>query len=395
MMTIKPQLSKGPRQEESLRRYFLSLGYFVVRGVEYVYEKQTITDVDLWIYLKVSPFSRQRANVDIKAKRTPQALERVFWAKGLQSALALDLCIVATTERRDAISRYGRDTGVVILDGSMLGRINDRFKNDKHRIDEEELYAFVIQGKADKLGKSWIERLRSSKARLLTHLDFDGCNSWLMDVKYFIEETMTNIQRSAVACRLLYLEVAYFLIGLDYTLRESVFAEPEIVRQNILEGIRFGKGGKTKTEHILRTAARLIEAAGQSSVGLVDTFYAEYQKIPSEILGEFLIQNKNTSKLFDLALEFEDVAYQRAVRLPRELSQEARTTLSVFLDYFSIERRAFFQDTGQAAPSMEGSRSDHNHPTSADERKASSLHQEEFIEKETPLSRQQKPKIKS
>ncbi|WP_206206140.1 hypothetical protein, partial [Pseudomonas viridiflava] len=72
---MSQQLLKGPAAEEAIRNYFLSIGYFVVRGCAFKYNQFDVTDIDLFLYGKSSAFSRERLNADIKNKKTPQALE--------------------------------------------------------------------------------------------------------------------------------------------------------------------------------------------------------------------------------------------------------------------------------------------------------------------------------
>lgn len=74
-------LTKGPRMEELLRSYFLKTGYYVVRGVPFIYEGFDVTDIDLWLYSRTSSVSREVALVDAKNKKTPQAIERIFWVQ--------------------------------------------------------------------------------------------------------------------------------------------------------------------------------------------------------------------------------------------------------------------------------------------------------------------------
>ena len=116
--------TKGPHMEEVLRSYFLDLGYFVVRGPQFRYQGFDITDVDLWLYMRPSPLTRERIIVDAKQRRTPQAIERIFWAKGLQLALGLEGCIVATTDKRAAVREFGRQNGVSVLDGTFFARLS-------------------------------------------------------------------------------------------------------------------------------------------------------------------------------------------------------------------------------------------------------------------------------
>ena len=109
--------TKGNKAEESLRLYFLDAGYYVVRGVPYKYKNFDITDIDLFLYGRASALSRERNIVDIKNKKTPQAVERIFWTKGLQKSLNMDHAIVATTETNSAVLTYGKENDVIVLDG--------------------------------------------------------------------------------------------------------------------------------------------------------------------------------------------------------------------------------------------------------------------------------------
>ena len=99
-------IGKGSQMEETLRRYFLDMGYYVVRDVKYVFEGVDVTDVDLWLYQRPSLFKRLRLTVDVKNRRIPQALERLLWSKGLLSGLGLDGAIVATTDSREQVKQF-------------------------------------------------------------------------------------------------------------------------------------------------------------------------------------------------------------------------------------------------------------------------------------------------
>lgn len=60
----------------------------------------SITDIDLRLYIRASSVARETTVVDIKNRRTPLAIERIFGAKGLQSALGVDRAIVGTSGSR-------------------------------------------------------------------------------------------------------------------------------------------------------------------------------------------------------------------------------------------------------------------------------------------------------
>jgi hypothetical protein len=83
MNRSKEILTKGYLMEELLRNYFLRSGYYVVRGVPFVYEGFDVTDIDLWLYSRTSSVSREVTIVDSKNKKTPQAIEGIFWVQGL------------------------------------------------------------------------------------------------------------------------------------------------------------------------------------------------------------------------------------------------------------------------------------------------------------------------
>lgn len=60
-----------------------------------------MTDVNVWLYLRPSPLGREHIMVDAKDRGKPKAMERILWAKGLQSVLGVKAsAIVATTDKR-------------------------------------------------------------------------------------------------------------------------------------------------------------------------------------------------------------------------------------------------------------------------------------------------------
>src|ERR1700730_5445349 len=105
-MENQQPLFKGELMEELVRNYFMSLGYFTVRGIKFRYQNNDVTDIDLFLYGRNSTLTRQRINVDIKNKKTPQAFERIVWANGLMKILNFDSCIVATTDGRPVLHSF-------------------------------------------------------------------------------------------------------------------------------------------------------------------------------------------------------------------------------------------------------------------------------------------------
>jgi hypothetical protein len=261
--------------------------------------------------------------------------------------LGLERCIVATTDKRPAVKEYGVQHDVLVLDGSFLARLANRQNGGGHeRHSEEEFLELLGSGREDKLLGNWRGRVISARGRLLTQLEFDGCNAWLEDVRYFIDQSFSSGRQEA-ACRLVYLVVAYLLVGLDFSLRTLAFEEVEVRRKAIEDGFRYGSRGRGRAEDALATATQLIASFapdGQAVANRLRTeLLGELEKMSVDILGEFFAKNENAKELFTLARNFESRAYSRIFSSPGKLDAHPQAVLGVLLDFFGIDRRRFLQ----------------------------------------------------
>jgi hypothetical protein len=338
---MKDELLKGPAAEEALRNYFLGSGYFAVRGCKFRFNQFDVTDIDLWLYSKTSPLGRDRLNVDIKNKRTPQALERIFWAKGLQSVLELDGCIVATTDVRPDVREFGLQHHVTVLDGRFLGRLTKSARSQRLRLSEEDLLAELERASMGRLGGDWRGRYEASKSQLLTSLSFDGCNGWLQDIGYFLGQIGTSGAESA-HWRMIYISCAFFLISVDFILREHVVAEQEQRRLLLDNGFRYGTAGKTFTEKVGRMAAAFVGSVLPDQ-GIAETIQREFgeqaKDIKADLLADFLSKASTHSHLFDTAREFDSAAFAVNLPKPSELSLNAQSALGVLADFCGVDRK--------------------------------------------------------
>lgn len=335
-------LLKGPAAEEVLRNYFLSIGYFVVRGCKFRFNRFDVTDVDLWLYGRNSALSRERLNVDIKNKKTPQALERIFWAKGLQSVLNLDGCIVATTDPRPDVREFGLQHQVKVLDGRFLGRLTKSGRSHLDRITEEQFVTELEKSSLGKLGGDWKGRYEASKSRALDSLTFDGCNAWLDDMGYFLGEVQLTPSSVPCAWRMVYAISALFLISVDFILREHVAAEQDQRRTLLDNGFRYGTAGKSFTEKVGRMAAALVGSV-VSQPGVAETIERELIEqaagVKAELLAEYFSKAATQSSLFDVACELEAAAFAIQVPVPSSMTTGAQSLLGVFADFFSLDRK--------------------------------------------------------
>jgi len=342
----------GAEAEEVLREYFQEAGYFVVRGVPYIHDDSAISDIDLWLYLRPSPFARLRGIVDAKRTNRPRAAERIVWTLGLRDILGVDQAIVATTDNRPSVAEFGRKHGVLVLDGEFQQRLLRRFpQRALSRLADEELCA-AKGGVPD----SWKACAAKAKERLLLKLEFDGCNAWLADVGFFAQAYIGERDSVAgpTAARLFYLMIAYFLIGLDFVAAELA-VEPEEPRIRALaDGFRFGSGGRERVDRMLRQVGQLVAAYLPSASGVIARVSVDAERqlasVPAEVLAQYFGGADRIRSLFRLAIEFEKAAYLRSFKHPSELDIQLQGTISVFLDYFGIDRSLFFREpTGAQA----------------------------------------------
>lgn len=334
-------IKKGERTEELLRMYFLELGYFVVRGVSFKYKKFDVTDIDLWLYARPSPISRERTNVDIKRKKTPQALERIFWTKGLKEVLNLEKCIVVTTDVRPDVREFGSQNDVMVLDGKFIKRLENSKKVHLERIIEEELLEALESEGLGKLGGDWKGRYFLAKARLITKLDFDGANEFIADIHYFMEQFITT--KSVSTLRLIYLCTSYFLICMDFILKEYSYQEHSERNKVIEDGIRYGVYGKKRSEEIAAVATSLLTSFQQGNKIDSSTIYSELEsqfgEIKAELLGEYFSNPQNMKSLLSNAIEFETKAFSTNCELPSVVGSNLQSILGVICDFGSLDRK--------------------------------------------------------
>jgi len=338
---MSQQLLKGPAAEEAIRNYFLSIGYFVVRGCKFKYNQFDITDIDLFLYGKSSAFSRERLNVDIKNKKTPQAIERIFWAKGLQQVLGLDGCMVATTDLRSDVREFGLEHQVKVLDGRFLGRLTKSERSHLARINEEDFVAEIEKHSLGKLGGDWRGRYEASKSRVLDSLNFDGANAWLNDIDYYMSE-INNQSNSSSSWRMIYISISHLLVCIDFILREHVAAEHEQRKQLLDNGFRYGAAGKSFTLKVGRMASALVGSI-VSQPGLAQTLERELadqaSDVKADVLAEFFSKSQVFASLFDSAKLFEGYAYLADVPLPSSLPAHTQSFLAVIADFFDRDRK--------------------------------------------------------
>lgn len=339
---VKTTRQKGITAEEALRGYFRSTGCFVVRNIPLVYKSYDVTDVDLWLYIKASSFAAERVCVDVKCRKTPQAMERVLWTKGLKEVLGVDRAIVVTLDNRPETRDFGTAHGIGILQGEFLERTLAAFPpND--RLTEEDLFSLLKSPCVVDSGVEWRAWFRRVKARILNSLNFDGCNSFVLAAKLLLDEYMATGGSSEVSVRLLYAVIAYLLVCLDYTSHSCVSLDVAGRASVLINGFRYGEAGRQRTDEVVQMALQLLSDAGKTDLfsreSLRDEFDRQVSEYRAEILGEHFAKSESLKNLFNTARVFESLAYSKALQRPNEIHAEQKAVIGLLCDLLGHDRK--------------------------------------------------------
>ncbi|MDF4026789.1 hypothetical protein P3W24_17580 [Luteibacter sp. PPL201] len=339
-------IEKGYAMEELLRSYFLELGFYVARGVPFVFDGFDVTDVDLWLYERRSVASCQRAIVDIKNRKTPQAIERIFWTKGLQGALGLDQAIVATTDRRPSVTAFGRLHGVRVLDGDFLSRLDRSALSLSARLSEQEMLSLAGSFPSNQGSLGWRDRILRAKQLLITDLGFNAVNAWLSDGAFFVEQRLLVSTHRPVATRLFYLIISFIALGFDFVSQDLAFENPTKKFEALMNGLQFGSAGERQSGHVMGLALGLVEAYAPNGRLLAKRVRTSVERELASsgfsILAEYVSQPGAQSSLFAVAKDLEAFAYSASFTPPSELPVRCKSFLGMLLDFWEVDRRSFF-----------------------------------------------------
>ena len=337
--------NKGAKHEEMLRNYFLKSGYFVVRGVTFKYMGFDITDIDLWLYGRTSSVSREITIVDIKNKKTPQAIERIFWVNGLKSSMKANRAIVATTDRRKEVRDFGSNIDIVVLDGNFLAKLEKSGYCNTDRLTDEEFFQRISEYSLGKLDGDWKGRIIQSKSILASGISFDSCNLWLENAKFFAEQILIKPKKMEIAARCFYMIVSYIVLSVDFILKELSFIEEKEKQVSLIDGFMHGTKGKQGTDKLLNFTLSLVAqySANGSSIAheVRKNIEEQLSSLPSNILGEFFARNETAKTLFPTAKELEQLSALRQFKSHNNCSLELKSIIGVLLDYWGIDRISF------------------------------------------------------
>ncbi len=337
----KHSLNKGELAEEALRDYFFSLGFFVIRGVKFCFQGYTITDIDLWLYNKNSTLTREIINVDVKRKRTPQAIERIFWTKGLQHAISCTRCVVVTTDKRPATKNFGELLDVTVLDGTFVARLIENLRIE-NRLTENDFLSILNHESFLDPKLNWKNKYEEAKSNLILTLNFNGFNQFWKDAKFAIEDYLASSLKNEASLRIFYVFLAFALICLDY--KSRIFAplstQDRIV--TLIQGFRYGETGEKRTKEILDAAISLAEHVSNNMFikeQLHKEIEVQLKKYPAENIATFFSKSNILKNLFSYSKMFYENAFAIQVTSPSRLPPDLKAIIGVFIDHHKLDRK--------------------------------------------------------
>jgi hypothetical protein len=334
---------KGGYLEEVVRAYFARQGFFALRGVPLRFGPGDVTDVDIWLYARHSASIRTRVVVDVKNRKSPRALERVLWTKGLQAITGADRAIVVTTDAGTHIAKFGHEQKVVVLTKAFLDRLQKTLSPDE-RLSLEEFLAAIRRYSAQKVDGDWIGRLEDAKSGLISLPGFAAFNRAMTSFAFFAEriEIKPHYREPALRCTLLSAAIAS--IALDAALERVVFEEAPARYKAIAEGVTYGDSGDGRIQKSIGDVLALIEESMENGRVLArqarDHIDRRFGAVRADIVAEYFSREHNSSLLVTLARELEEMAHRRPAPQPASLSADARAVLGVLADFVRVRRHS-------------------------------------------------------
>lgn len=181
-----------------------------------------------------------------------------------------------------------------------------------------------------------------SKGRLLSNLNFNGCNEYLQEIKFFLEQTMTKADNNISLLRLLYINISFLLICIDFVIKEFTSVDVKTRIEILQNGFNYGERGKERTESITNAAIKLASSVIVNK-SIATTLKREVDKQTKdrhvEILSDYFAKTTNMNSLFENASLFEFHAYSQVVTTPSQLPIGLQSIIGLLTDFFRMDRK--------------------------------------------------------
>ena len=232
-------LSKGALAEECFREYFRNLGAFVLRGVPVREGQETVTDVDLWVYTRVTAHIRHISIVDIKNKKRGKPFERIIWVKGLQRALGADEAIIASSGLSERAEGFAERMAVRVVTRAIYEAVIRRYAKQDKRLSVEEVDE---SWKRTRIGRGNLRsQMDGLKSEISRGIDFRTLNTWLDETAALTRIMVEHERGTGPIMRSVYLCCALVAVAADFLGRTHSFSANESRERYFREGMLFGR----------------------------------------------------------------------------------------------------------------------------------------------------------
>ena len=339
---------KGFETEEIVRSYFLTAGFFAVRGVILRNNGDELTDIDLWLYERSATLARRRIVIDIKDNAQPKAAERLFFVKGLAEVVQVEACGVVTSDGRQSLRELARSHNVLWIDNADLQRLKSSQKlAGSSRITDEMLNDLISQVDISRSSRNVRDALQSVKSSVADRFGPSCANTAIEGAHYFAKlavEAHPDSLSSQVFTRLSYFSSAIAAAALDFASGETALRPLPERLVSLTNAIRFGEDVKG-TEANLRWAEAAIRDFAPNGAVIADTVRTRFTEalleVPAESLAEVVVKMARSDRLFKAARDLEQAAYSVELAGFDDLSIEAKSFLGAVLDFVGIDRTLF------------------------------------------------------
>lgn len=347
-MNKKPHGAKGFKTEELLREYFLTAGFFVVRGARLKYEDTELTDVDLWIYERSATLARRRTIIDVKDKQRPQAAERLFFVSGLGKTIGVEGVGVATTDKSPKLRALARKNKVLWIDGDDLQRMKSSEKLlQGERLSEDELDKIIETLDKARGGKVFRSHVDAIKSAVVDRFGASSANLALDSFQLFASEAIKAHPESDAAkalTRLSYFAACLSAAALDFASADTALRPMAERRKHMANAIRFGEnvdGTFDKIEWAELALREYIDNGQGIARQLRSSFEHDLKQVPAEDFAEIVVRLSNTDSLFAIARNLEHAAFCASNVPFGTLPIEAKAYIGALLDFTKLDRKAF------------------------------------------------------
>jgi hypothetical protein len=138
---------------------------------------------------------------------------------------------------------------------------------------------------------------------------------------------------------MMYINLAFFLIGLDFVIGRDFLIDPAQRQIAIERGIRFGDDDP---EPQLRFTANIVNAFAPDLRHRIQdistTVRAGLASAPAHVIAEYFARPEVSIELFNLARSFERAAYAIDVALPSQFQVSEQAVIGAVLDYLGLPR---------------------------------------------------------